>query len=122
MIFGSLIPSAKAITDPTTSSRTNAQIRDIFIEVFLFTKGISLGNLLPALGECGEGSSFSGAGQAEISRSQKISGEHANCCAQSKLTCANLCTCFYYGAPREPQKSRSPKAPAVQLVVCPDKN
>src|ERR1700692_4902830 len=50
MIFGSLTPSAKAITDPTRSSKAHAQIWEIFIEVFLFTKGISLGNLLPASG------------------------------------------------------------------------
>jgi hypothetical protein len=81
MIFGSLIPSAKAITEPTTNSNANAQIREIFIEVFLFTKGVSLGNLLPALGECGEGSSSSGAGQAEISDSKNIFGDHANGCA-----------------------------------------
>src|ERR1700687_3546689 len=82
MIFGSLIPSAKAITEPTTNSNANAQIREIFIEVFLFNKGILLGTFLPALGECGEVSSSSGAGQAVISDSKNILGDPANCCAQ----------------------------------------
>jgi hypothetical protein len=34
MIFGSLIPSANAIADPTATSKNSAQIREIFIEVF----------------------------------------------------------------------------------------
>src|SRR5438132_1252247 len=92
MIFGSLIPSAKAITDPTTSSNANAQIREIFIDVFLFTKGILLGNLFPALGECGEGSSFSDAGQAEISASSKIYLAICKLLRTVQLTRANLCT------------------------------
>src|ERR1700676_3073784 len=115
MIFGSLIPSAKAITDPTTSSRTNAQIREILIEVFLFTKGIALCNLLPALGECGEGSSLNGAGQAETSILSKKNFRIMQTIAQSPENCASLCTSLL-GGHRKPQKSRSPNAPAVSWL------
>src|SRR3981081_2292834 len=119
MIFGSLIPSAKAMTDPTTSSKANAQIREIFIDVFLFTKGISLGNLLPALGECGEGSSFNSAGQAETT----IVKKYFRTTCKLLRTVLELCKSVHVLAPGRPElkKSRSPKAPAVQLVVCPDK-
>ena len=83
MIFGSVIPSAKAITDPTTS-KANAQIREIFIEVFLFTKGFLLGNLSQLLGECGEVSSFNGSGQGKSDSLENIY-RNANYCARKLL-------------------------------------
>src|ERR1700686_5603329 len=113
MIFGSLIPSAKAITDPTTNSNANAQIREIFIDVFLFTKGILLGNRFPALGECGEGSSFSGTGQAEISISSKYIRGTCKLLRTANLTCANLCT------PSLRSASRAKKKPEPEGPGCP---
>jgi hypothetical protein len=62
------------------------------------------GTLFPAFGECREVSLFRQLGSRA---NQHILKKYLN----DMQTVAH-----------RPQKSRSPKAPAVQLVVCPDKN
>src|ERR1022692_1631081 len=46
IIFGSLIGSAKATAETTTSIKIKAQNREIFIEIILFTKDFFAGNKL----------------------------------------------------------------------------
>ena len=71
MIFGSVMLSAKAMAEPSTTAKLLHRSEKFSSRFSCSPKEFSLGNLSPAFGECGEVSLFISKGQAETRASQK---------------------------------------------------